>query len=68
MWYWEVVWEDLYGEQYSTGCKSGYPTRHAAERAYELGEEDIHEQLAELGGRKIVEVCVVFRDDYIFDN
>lgn len=68
MWRWEVIWEDHEGRQYSSACKQGYPTRHEAERAYEIGEEDIHEQLCELGGRRIVEVAVVFRDDYIFDN
>lgn len=68
MWYWEVVWEDAEGHQYSSACKSGYGTRHEATRAYEMGEEDIHEQLAELGGRRVVDVAVVFRDDYTFDN
>lgn len=68
MWYWEVVWSDRNGQQYSSACESGYPTRHEAERAYELGEEDIHEQLADMGGVRIVEVSVVFRDDYIFPN
>lgn len=61
MWHWEVTWKDRAGEIYSSASKQGYGTDWEAQRAYDLGEQDIHEQIANMGGHKIVDVQIVFR-------